>query len=347
LRKEVDSFRRWVYARSVMPEKVTLETIAREAGVSTSTVSRVLNQPGLVNSETRRDVYAALDKHGYIPQADSRAVQERKHVIGVAIHDFHLSVFADLLRAVEDELTNTPYDALIINMRGERDAYRFFREHTEYRRKIDALLAFSVDLSSAGAQFLESLNLPVVLLQARCRHAKSISTNNFLGGHDAAGHLLSRGYRRIAFVGWDRREDQRLRGRYAGYRNALEEHELQPEEELAEFDQLSVDGGYEATARLFQRVRPDSVFYACDSMAIGGLRYFREHRIGVPEEVGVMGFDDIEAASAVGLTTMRQFIETKARMAVDHLMGRLEGEIRETDHEEVSISPKLVVRATT
>lgn len=331
-----------------MDDRVTLETIAKEAGVSQSTVSRVLNQPSMVNARTRKDVYAALDRHGYQPRAQLRDPETRKHIIGVAIHDFHLSVFADLFRALEEELSPSSYDLMIINMHGERDVHAFFRQHTEYRDKIDALIAFSASLEQDGADYLESIGMPVVLMQSRCRHAKSISTNNFLGGHDAAAHLLECGYSRPAFVGWTRR-DHRLTARYSGFRTALEEAGIHVETLPVVYEPLSVDGGYAAVEQLFNTSgeRPDSVFFACDSMAIGGLRYLRRSGVRVPEEVGVIGFDDIEAASAVGLTTMKQFIDRKAHMAISYLLARLEGEVREIDFEEVSISPLLVRRETT
>lgn len=330
-----------------MDERVTLDKVAEEAGVSPSTVSRVMNQPTMVNAKTRKAVYAALDKHGYVPRGESRAQSEQKYIIGVAIHDFHLSVFADLFRALEEELDASSYDLLIINMRGERDVARYFREHTEYRRKIDALIAFSVSLDEDGARFFESMNLPVVLMQSRCHHAKSISTNNFLGGHDATAHLLDSGYRRIGFVGWETR-DHRLSARYSGYRSALEQAGIDPDLNATAYAPLSASGGYEATKRIMQEGEPDAIFFACDSMAIGGMRYLRgEADIAVPESFGIVGFDDIEAASAVGLTTMRQFIERKANMAITYLLGRLSGRIREIDHEEVSVSPRLVKRETT
>lgn len=329
-----------------MEDRVTLETIARDAGVSQSTVSRVLNQPALVNARTRQQVYAAIEKYGYAPQGVGRAANERKHVIGVAIHDFHLSVFADLFRALEDELAPSSYDLMIINMRGERDVYRYFRERVEYRDKIDALIAFSVELDRDGAEFFRSINMPVVLMQSRCSYAKSISTNNFLGGHDAAVHLLERGYRRIGFIGWEKR-DHRLTARFSGFRTALEEAGIDTADMRSAFSTLSVEGGYEATEALLESDKLDGIFYACDSMAIGGLRYLRRHGVRVPDDIGVVGFDDIEAASAVGLTTMQQFIEKKASMGIEYLLGRLEGRIRETEHEEVSVSPRLVQRETT
>ncbi|MFP4509974.1 MAG: LacI family DNA-binding transcriptional regulator [Spirochaetaceae bacterium] len=331
-----------------MDDRVTLETVAKEAGVSQSTVSRVLNQPSKVNERTRRDVYAALDRHGYRPRAQVRDTDARKYIIGVAIHDFHLSLFADLFRALEDELSPSTYDLMIINMRGERDVHAFFRNHSEYRDKIDALIAFSATLEREGADYLESIGMPVVLMQGRCQHAKSISTNNFLGGHDAAAHLLACGYQKPAFVGW-RRRDHRLTARYSGFRTALEEAGIDAATLATSYKPLSVEGGYAAAEELFSgpATPPDSIFFACDSMAIGGLRYLRRAGVQVPGSVGVIGFDDIEAASAVGLTTMKQFIDRKAHMAISYLLSRLEGAEREVDFEEVSISPLLVQRETT
>jgi DNA-binding LacI/PurR family transcriptional regulator len=313
--------------------------------VSPATVSRVLNQPDLVKPATRDAVYSAMERHRYVPPATSSMPQEQLGVIGLAVHDVHLAVTREIIRDLSDHVTQAGFNLLVINTAGERDLERFFRDHTHYRRQLDALIAFSMDLEESGAELFRDLDLPLVVMQARSPATKSISTNNYLGGHDATEYLLSRGYQRIAFVGWEK-EDPRLRGRLAGYRSVV------VQEGLTAFRPLSEEGGYEATAELFAPDRraeqcPDAIFFACDAMALGGLRFLRDHNIAVPEEVGVVGFDDIEAAKLVGLTTMEQFIAKKAEIAITYLKGRLSGELTQPQNDELSITPRIVVRGTT
>ncbi len=329
-------------------DRVTIETVARDAGVSQSTVSRVLNQPALVRVSTRDAVYSALKKHNYIPPPSTRSETDRNYTFALAVHDAQLPVVYEVIRAIETQLAETTYDLLVVNMRGTRDVAGFFRENDHVRRKIDGLMAFSADLDEGGAAYFRQVGLPVVLMQSRCTAAKSISTNNFLGGQDAAVYLFERGYNSPAFIGW-RPDDHRVRARFAGYKSALEQHGVTFEQQMAAFAELSAAGGYEATAALLEDFAPDALFYACDTMAIGGLRYFRTHHIAVPDQVGVVGFDDLEIAEVIGLTTMRQFIDVKARMAVEHLLTHLQhgGGRQAPALDEISITPRIAVRETT
>lgn len=320
-------------------DRVTILTVAEDAGVSPATVSRVLNQPNLVKPATRDAVYAAMKRHNYVPPASARTPQEQLGIIGLVVHDVHLAVTKDLIRELSDTVTAAGFNLLVINTGGQRDLATFFRDNSRYRRQVDALIAFSMDVDEAGAEVFRSLDLPLVVMQARSPATKSISTNNYLGGHDATEYLLSRGYRRIAFVGWDT-GDARIRGRLAGYRSVISD-------EITAFRPLSEDGGYEATEELFRRDRPDAIFFACDEMALGGLRYLREQRLVVPDGVGVVGFDDIEIARVIGLTTMQQFIGRKAEIAIEYLKARLSGELPQPLADELSVTPRIVVRDTT
>ncbi|TVR06482.1 MAG: LacI family transcriptional regulator [Spirochaetaceae bacterium] len=328
---------------------MTIEAVARDAGVSQSTVSRVLNQPGLVRASTRDAVYSALRKHNYVPPASNRTEIDRTSTFALAVHDVRLPVVAEVIREIETQLANTHYDLLVINLRGSRDVAGFFRKNDHLRRKIDALIAFSVELNDEGAEYFHSVGLPVVLMQARCTSAKSISTNDFLGGHDATAFLLDRGYQRIAFVGWHP-EDHRVRARFGGYRSALEQRGISFETRMAAFASLSAAGGYEATNALLQGFDADAVFFACDTMAVGGYRCFRSRGIAVPESIGAVGFDNLEVAEAMGLTSMQQFFDVKAKMAIHHLVARLaEGgaPLEEIDMDEISITPRIVIREST
>ncbi len=328
-------------------ERSTIKVVAEEAGVSPATVSRVLNQPNIVKPATREAVYSAMERHNYVPPAAARSPKEQLGVIGLVVHSIHLAVTSDLIRSLSDKATEAGLNLLVINTNGERDLAAFFRDHTQFRRQVDGLVAFSMDLNAEGAELFRSLDLPLVVMQARSPATRSISTNNFLGGHDATEYLKSRGYKRVAFVGWDK-YDHRLRGRLAGYRSATPPGST--EREICAFKPLSEQGGYDATAELFDtsvKERPDGLFFACDAMAIGGLRYLREHGIDVPNDVGVVGFDDIQMAEILGLTTMQQFLNRKAHLAIEYLRARLNGEIPTSQNDEISITPRIVVRSTT
>jgi len=329
-----------------MSERVRISDIAERAGVSIATVSRVLNEPERVRAATRDDVYAAMRTLNYVPPAVRRDPETLSHIIGVFAPNLLLDSVTELVRAVETELANSTFDLLLVNMRGERDFGSFINKHPHILKKIDAAIVFSADISERAVAYMKSADIPLVLMQARSQLVRSLSNNNFLGGQDAATHLLECGYRRIAFVGWEPWDDH-VADRLAGFKSSLARFGLTLEESDTVYAPLSAAGGYDGTVRLLEGSIPEAVFYACDIMAIGGLKRFREIGVTVPEQVGVMGFDDLSIAAAVGLTTMRQYFSKKAQMIVEYLLGRLSGEIRTDQPEELQISPGLVVRDTT
>ncbi len=325
---------------------MTIHDIASLAGVSPSTVSRVLNHPDIVNGTTRESVFNAIEQLEYIPQASIQSEVEKKSIIGLAVPDIRLPMLGGIIRDLNSELAATEYDLLLINMKGERMVSRFFIENTNYRKKIDAIIIFSAIMDEISVDFFRAINVPVVIIQNRCSQEKSISTNNYHGAFDAVKYLISRGYKKIGFIGWEP-EDDHLNDRFYGYKNAIEKAGIGFIPDMTAYAPLSVEGGFTATKRLLEKVKPDAIFYACDSMAFGGYKYFSEAGISIPQDIGIIGFDDYEMASVVGLTTMKQFIGVKTRMAVSYLLDRLSGKIKSPNAEEICITPRLVVRGST
>jgi LacI family transcriptional regulator len=330
---------------------ITIDTIAKRAGVSTTTVSRVINRPELVRPETRDAVYHAMRTHGYTPRASRRpnsptTGRTATGTIGLAVADIRLSVVAELIRQFQFQLAETHYDLLLIDLKGERDATQFFLRNQHYAKKLDGLVVFSANLDEEGAGYFRSIDVPVVLLQVRSKWAKCISTNNYLGGQDATAHLIHCGYRSIAFIGWEP-DDDRVRDRFNGYIAALSHQGVSFSEELTARAPITSEGGYRATEKILGRAKPHAIFYACDTMALGGMRCLRDHHLAIPEDVAIVGFDDLEVAEAVGLTTMQQYIGVKAEMAISYLLEQLAERPEHASREEISITPRLVVRETT
>ena len=321
-----------------------IKEVAEEAGVSLSTVSRVINRPNLVKSETKEKVYDAMKSVAYT--SPKKGSVSRSYTIGLAIPDIYIDFIGELIKRVEQELDSTKYDLLLFNMKRKRKISRYFRENAAFRKKVDALIIFSSTLDDECVDFFRSLKIPIVLLQSRCKREKSISTNNYLGAFDAVQFLINRKYKKISFIGW-KPEDDHINDRLNGYKNAIEKVGFLYKPEMTSFAPLSIKGGYEATKKLFERCRPEAIFYACDSMAFGGYQYFNEKKIRVPDDLGLVGFDDFEMASVLGLTTMKQFIQVKVNMAVSYLLDRLSENIKVPLEEEICVTPRMVIRGST
>lgn len=329
-----------------MASRVTVGDIANRAGVSTATVSRVLNVPERVKGSTRDGVYAAMRELNYVPPAARRDPETLTQIIGIFATNLLLDSVTEFVRAVESELRDTTFNILLVNMHGNHNFGEFIIDNSHILKKIDGAVVFSADVSDRAVEFMRGADVPMVLVQARSSQVHSISNNNFLGGQDAAGHLVACGYRRIAFVGW-KPVDDHVSDRLAGFWSTLVRAGRQLGESLIAYGSLDVSGGYEATRTLLARSEPDAIFYASDVLAVGGLRLLQERNRAVPDEIAVMGFDDLSIAAPLGLTTMRQFFASKAHMIVEYLVGRINGAIREERAEEIQISPRLVVRQTT
>ena len=329
-----------------MAPRITVGDIADRAGVSTATVSRVLNVPERVRGTTRDGVYAAMRELNYVPPAARRDPRTLTRIIAIFAINLRLDSVTEFVRAVEFELRDTTFNILLVNMHGNHDFGDFIIDNSHIVKKIDGAVVFSADVSDRAVEFMRSADVPMVLVQARSSHVHSISNNNFVGGQDAAEHLLACGYRRVAFVGW-KPVDDHVADRLSGFWSALRRAGLLLGESEIVYGRLDAQGGYDATCALLAGPRPEAVFYASDVMAVGGLRRFQECACAVPDDIGVMGFDDLSIAASLGLTTMRQFFSSKAHMIVDYLIGRISGAIREERVEEIQISPRLVVRRTT
>lgn len=329
---------------SIVDVMVQIKEVAEEAEVSLSTVSRVINKPNLVKFDTKEKVYNAMSAVGYEPPRKEAA--SKSYIIGLAIPDINIDFVGELIRKIEQKLDSTQYDLLLFNMKRKREISRYFRENAAFKKKIDALIIFSSILDDECVDFFRSKKIPIVLLQSRCSREKSISTNNYLGAFDAVQFLINRGYREIAFVGWEP-EDDHINDRFNGYKNAIEKAGFVFKQEMTSFTSLSIEGGYEATIEIFDKCRPDAVFYACDSMAFGGYQYFKEHNILIPDNLGLVGFDDLEMASVIGLTTMKQFVQVKVNMAISYLLERLSGKIKIPLEEEICVTPSMVIRNST
>ncbi|MFO7782013.1 MAG: LacI family DNA-binding transcriptional regulator [Spirochaetia bacterium] len=329
-----------------MSKRVTIGDIAKQAGVSSSTVSRVINTPKRVKASTRETVYAAMRRLEYVPATTHRDPESLARIIGFFAPSILLDSVTDTIHAVESELGPTSFDLLLVNMRGERDFASFITRNVHICRKIDGAIVFSADISDTAVEFMTGMDIPLALLHARSPSILSVSNNNFLGGRDAAAYLLGCGYRRLAFVGW-RPEDEHISDRAAGFAAALERAGFPLPQNMLAFGPLTTDGGYAATGELFSRAEPDAVFYASDVLALGGMQYLRESGRRVPEDIGVMGFDDLSISHTLGLTTMKQFFTEKAEMIVSYLLSRISGETRENRAEELQMTPRVVARSTT
>ncbi|MBN1242507.1 MAG: LacI family DNA-binding transcriptional regulator [Spirochaetales bacterium] len=327
--------------------RASIASVARKAGVSLSTVSRVLNEPGKVNPDTRRQVFDAMRELEYTPVARRRAKRQQSGMVALAVPNLHLDSVIEFFRELQRVLLPFDKHLIVLDLEGERNFFEYQRFRELPLDQYDAVVAFSLLLDRQAADLLERHTVPSVVVQSRNPYLFSINNNNYSGGFDAASYLLGRGYRRPAFVGWNF-ENETLRDRRAGYRAALEQAGIDTATLPEETGPLDFHGGMEAMERLLELPEaPDCVFFSCDVMALGGLEACRRRCLPVPGALGIMGFDDIAQAEWWGLTTMNQHLKEKAEAVAGYLSDRWAGKQPHERPMEITISSRVVARSTT
>ncbi len=330
----------------------TLEDIARMAGVSRSTVSRVVNNHPNVRPEVRERVWKIIHEVGYQPHAAARSLAtNRTNVIGLVIPEAVSTLFTDpffplLIRGITDACYEHNYHlmlALFSTPAQEEDLYnRLLRS-----RHLDGVILASTRLDDPLVGRLLDDGIPFVSVG---RHpdprVSYVDVDNVAGARMAVEHLIRQGHRRIATITGPLNMSAG-QDRLAGYRQALESRHLPVEERLIVEGDFTETGGLIAMERLLSlEPWPAAVFVASDMMAIGALRAIHQAGLRVPDDIAVVGFDDIPQASFIEppLTTVRQPIHRLGETAVHVLVDLLNGVA--VPPQRMVFMPELVIRAT-
>jgi LacI family transcriptional regulator len=336
--------------RSRSKRKVTIKDVAREAGVSYSTVSRVVNNYKYVNPETREKVTVAMERLGYIANQQARSLARgRSQVIGLLIHSFETSYVAEIVRGIDDAIAEAQYDLLLYT------THRRVERETTYVANIvhglaDGLL---VVLPRGVETYMDSLskqNYPFVLIdyQAHDDSVYAIGATNWQGAFDATSHLIELGHSRIGFIAGDTfvgSSEDRLNG----YRDALEASKLPFDAELIYQGDFFKPKGFDACRTFLELERPPTAIFASnDEMAFGAMEAALGMGYRIPDDISIVGFDDIPQAadSHPPLTTVRQPLREMGATATRLLLDLIE-ETGEADTPFIKLSTELIIRQST
>jgi DNA-binding LacI/PurR family transcriptional regulator len=330
----------------------TIRDVARKAGVSVATVSRVLNESGPVNHVTRGRVVEAMGALGFTPSAAARRLSlGRTLTISVVVSFLTRPQAAERIRGIDAILSDSEFDLVIYNVESPDKRDKYLRE-LPHAKRTDGLLVISLPPSPEETALLASSAVPTVVIDV---HSPALGVlprvvgDDVAGGEMAARHLLSLGHRRIAFLGDEFDNPFGFtsgRDRFAGFERALSRFGLPLRPDLVA---LGPHGRYAARELgrhlLTSPEPPTAVFAASDTQALGVLSAARELSLDVPGDVSVIGYDDIEAAEYVGLTTVRQQLFESGRAGAQLLLDEIEG--RSSEPPCVELAPSIVIRDTT
>ena len=302
---------------------VTMSDVAAQAGVSIKTVSNVVNDWPYVTDDTRKRVMQAIMSVGYRPNQMARSlVTGKTKAIGVVVPDISNPFFGVAIRGCEDVLFAAGYSLFLCNSNEDVDRERYYLDHL-LSRGVDALILWGTRICCAELEEIVGTEAALVTVdlgeQPTGPNHICINVDNVRGAQIATGHLIHLGHRRIAHLaGPPGRITAGLRKQ--GYEQALVAAGIAPSPRLVASERPSIQGGFRAAQALIQTEKPEAIFCYNDLMALGVVLAARHLGLVIPDDLALVGFDDIEMASMIDppLTTVR---------IPQHKLGRLTGQI--------------------
>lgn len=325
--------------------RTTIAQIAEQAGVSVPTVSKVINGRTDVAPETRRRVEALILEHGYRRSERS----QRAALIEVIFHELESEWALEIVRGVERVAVRRHLAVVLTEMQGRRTPGRGWIESVLARRPTGVIAVFS-DLSESMRDQLKARGIPLVVVDPTgepLHDTPSIGATNWNGGLTATRHLLGLGHRRIAVIGGPA-GILCSRARVDGFRAAMDEAGVPIDRSLISHGEFQVDEGIATGRALLGRPdRPTAIITGNDLQALGVYQAAREARLHIPEDLSVVGFDDLPVARWVGppLTTIRQPLVDMAVAAGELVVSMAAG--REPTQSRVELATELIVREST
>jgi LacI family transcriptional regulator len=335
--------------KGVRVASVTIRDVAKQANVGVGTVSRVLNDQASVSEATRQKVLTAISELNYTPNPIARRLSLRKTLaIAVIVPFFTRPAFIERLRGVEYTLAASEYDLILFNIEttARRDAC--YRE-VPRRERVDGLLLISLSPSDEDANHFLRTGVPTVLVDAQHPQLNRVVIDDVSGGRLATQHLLELGHRKIGFISdWLNSPFNFVssRYRYTGYVQALTQANLPAHPEY----QRQGEHGRQQACELARELLtlpdpPTAIFAASDTQAIGVLEAAQGLGLTVPQDLSVIGYDDIEVAEYLHLTTIRQPFFVSGVEGVNLLLDSIVNPA--PTPVEIILSIELVARGTT
>ncbi|MCY8238823.1 LacI family transcriptional regulator [Bacillus inaquosorum] len=326
--------------------KTTIYDVAEKAGVSISTVSKVINhQP--VGIKSKQKVLDAMQELNYKPSVLASALTgKRTSTIGFLLPDIANPLIAEMARRVEDRAHEYGFNVVICSTDFKSEKEERYVSLLRQKR-VDGFILAGGFRNKQVIHELISDNIPVILLSESQPYSSltTVTVDNFLGGYELTAYLISLGHSRIAVIAEDNASS---RERIRGYSQALQESDLDIHEDLIVVTDSTAESAQSLASSLLQSSNPPTAMICCnDILAIGALLAAREEHVLVPEELSITGFDNtlISKSSDPPLTTVEVPVQSMCSQAVDLLIDEIEG--KASEKQKILVLPKLIVRKST
>jgi LacI family transcriptional regulator len=324
---------------------VTIQDVARRAGVSVSTVSRVLNGKVDVASDTQEHILTVIDKLGYTSNFAARSMRShKKNLIGLVVPDIGFPYSFEILKGINRAIAESKFDLLVYTTGNIRKNGTALHEQHYVSLMNNSVTDGAVVVASIASDFVT--DAPIVSVDPHIINPNYpyIQGTNYEGALGLMEYLLGLGHRRIGFIS-GRPEMASAQARLKGYRDALTQAGVEIDDELIVPGDFVQPPAYQSTYQLLSmKNRPTAIFAANDQSAMGVYQAADELGFRIPQDLSVVGFDNIPEAKYMGLTTMDQFLDEMGYMSIQMLFKLINHEILEED--VCRVQTKLVVRSS-
>ena len=324
-------------------QTVTIQDVAKTVGVSVSTVSRVLNGKVDVASETQDRILSVIDKLGYATNLAARSMRsQKKNLIGLIISDIATSFPIEVMKGVNRAIADSEFDLLVYTTGNVRKSGQASHEQKYVSLLNNSITDGVIIVTPAASEF--STDAPIVSVDPHISNPNypSVHANNYQAALDVMDYLLTLGHRRIGFIS-GRPELESSNDRLKAYRGALEKAGIPVDEKLIVSGDYSTETGARCTQKLLSlNAPPTAIFASNDQTAMGVFQVADEMGIHIPDDLSVIGFDNITESKYMGLTTMDQFISKMGFVATQMLIKLINSE--PLDVQTHIMPTRLVVR---
>jgi LacI family transcriptional regulator len=325
----------------------TIKDVAKKANVSISTVSRVINDSKPVSSDIKLRVMAVIEELNYKPNPVARSLVTRKsRLIGVIVPDISDAYIAELLNAIEEVSKTYDYDIILCNSYGSLESENHYMNLLK-TKQVEGMIFLTYKLRTAHKVFFENNKMPVIMVNrdASELNLSSVSVNHFDAMYELTNKLIELGHKKIALIRNGKAKDVFGPSHLNGFKSALEESNLDFDENLVFQGHFKMEKAYEICEGMIESKKlPDSIIATTDSMAIGAINALVDQGYRVPEDVSVVGFYDTALASMYRpqLTVIHQPIYDIGAIAIRLLIKQIKGE--EKSHQHFYLPHTIVMR---
>jgi LacI family transcriptional regulator len=331
-----------------------MKDIAKKAGVSKATVSRVINNTKPVSKQVREKVERVVNEYNYKPSSVARSLARNEtKVIGLIIPDISNAFYSVLVEGISHTAHSRGYNVFLCNTFRDHDLEIEFLNLLE-EKEVDAIILTTFHTTKEQKEFIRKFHKPVVTVNREfigenLPKVPNIDIDNFKAAYDAVGYLINTGHKKIGIIRAEQ-QDQTCIDRLNAYKQVLIDHDMPINEGYIVGYDFHFESGYEGMMEILENEeQPDAMFCISDELATGAIRAINDFGLRVPEDISVIGFDDIPLAKRFipSISTVSQPIFEMGKAATDTIIKLITGEVKREQIEDIILDYQLITREST